>query len=155
MSKTVVEHGGLIDKFIGDGIMAVFGLGETATVEEHVHQAVTCSQAMLATIEELNKNWHKKSIPQFSIRVGIHSGPAVVGAFGSDIMTDYTVIGPTVNVAARIERVCDADCIFFSEVVRDYLANGSFRWEVAGDFNLKGLSGTTSLFKISKTKKAA
>ncbi|MGD1906050.1 MAG: adenylate/guanylate cyclase domain-containing protein [Leptolyngbyaceae cyanobacterium] len=94
LSRLVEEHGGWVDKFMGDGMLAVFGAPRT--LDNHAEQALRAAQAMLEAV---------KQISPLPIGVGIHSGPVVAGCLGTDGHLEFTVIGDTVNVAARLEAL--------------------------------------------------
>ncbi len=107
MAQIVVTHGGVVDKFIGDSVMAVFGVpiprttsGEIATT---ANQAVQTALAMANKLEQLNRKWANEGLPAVDMRVGIATGDVVAGMLGGFQKLDYTVIGDTVNVAARLE----------------------------------------------------
>lgn len=101
MSKIILDHGGNVDKFIGDGIMAYFGASE----REHrpALKAVRTALAMQDRLGRLNDRWEKHKHLPLKIGIGIHQGEAVIGNIGSFRKLDYTVIGDTVNLASRIE----------------------------------------------------
>ena len=81
------------------------------------------------------------------MRIGIHQGTAVVGNFGSDKRVDYTERGNMVNLASRIESTCEAGKIFVSAQVRDQLSE-EMSTAPAGEFELKGIEGKTSLYRL-------
>jgi adenylate cyclase len=92
---TIVErHGGWVDKFMGDGMLAVFDA--TAGLENHAHSALTAAVAMVREV---------KQISPLAMGVGVHSGPVVAGCLGTTGRLEFTVIGDTVNVAARLESL--------------------------------------------------
>ena len=101
MLDTILEHDGTVDKVNGDGIMAFFG--DPIHLENSSINAVACAQAMHERLNTLNEEWSNLGLPTLQIRVGIASGEVYCGNFGSDKYVEYTVIGPTVNLAARLE----------------------------------------------------
>ncbi|MDY6853586.1 MAG: adenylate/guanylate cyclase domain-containing protein [Thermodesulfobacteriota bacterium] len=101
MSRLITEGRGMIDKFIGDAIMAIWG----APVEdsEHPLQAVKTALRMTARTAQLRQQWLTQGLPEIHIGIGINTGPMRVGNFGSEELFDYTVIGNQVNLASRFE----------------------------------------------------
>lgn len=103
---TLVEdtYGGTVNKFLGDGFMALFGIGEPAgTGCRHAENAVSAALAMIDRLDSLNAELAEDGVPELAIGIGIHSGKAIVGSMGSRERLEYTAIGDTVNVAARVE----------------------------------------------------
>jgi signal transduction histidine kinase/class 3 adenylate cyclase/DNA-binding response OmpR family regulator len=150
MSDIAFAHGGTVDKFIGDGVMLIFGAPEPLDSFEQVRRACTCALAMQDAMRDLEASWQAQGFPVFRMRVGIHHGPALVGMFGNERRSDYTVIGPTVNVASRVENAAEPGSIFITQVVRDYL-DGESQWETAGSFKLKGIDGESQLYRLIRT----
>jgi adenylate cyclase len=103
MTARVFEEQGSLDKFIGDGLMAVYGA--PVALAGHAAHACRAALAMSAALAELNRDWLAEGLPAVAIGIGIHSGPVVVGNMGSAERFNYTVAGDTVNVAARIEAL--------------------------------------------------
>ena len=101
MTDVITHHGGMVDKFIGDGILALFG----APLEDDrsSEKAARTALEMLVRLERLNQAWAAQGKPRLQIGIGIHSGEAIVGNVGSEKKWDYTAIGDTVNTAARVE----------------------------------------------------
>ncbi|MEI6288511.1 MAG: adenylate/guanylate cyclase domain-containing protein [bacterium] len=101
MTGEVLRHHGVIDKYIGDAIMAFWGAPIDDT--SHADNALKAAMAMIKSLEKLNQELKANNDPEIHIGVGIYTGPVVVGNIGSDLRMDYTVIGDTVNTASRLE----------------------------------------------------
>lgn len=107
MSNIVIAEGGMINKYIGDAIMAVFGAPvkrrDEAGIASDAASAVESALRMAERLRELNEDWRRDGLPVIGMRVGIHTGPLVAGTFGGKQRMEYTVIGDTVNTASRLE----------------------------------------------------
>ncbi|NBS94299.1 MAG: adenylate/guanylate cyclase domain-containing protein, partial [Betaproteobacteria bacterium] len=101
--QIILESKGTIDKFIGDAIMTIFNA--PIPQDDHAERAVRCALAIDAYAEDFRKRYNAEGIPIGVTRIGIHSGPAVIGNFGSQQRMDFTALGDTVNTAARTEGV--------------------------------------------------
>lgn len=101
MEPIITKYNGIINKFIGDAVMAVFG--EPIQDKNHAQNAVKCAYAMLQKVKELQKKWVEEGKPKIDIGVGIATGEVFVGNIGSINRMEYTVIGDTVNLASRLE----------------------------------------------------
>lgn len=97
----ITKYNGVINKFIGDAVMAIFG--EPIQDLNHPQNAVKCACAMLKKVEELQEKWLFEGKPKIEIGIGINTGEAFVGNIGSEKRLEYTVIGNTVNLASRLE----------------------------------------------------
>ena len=121
MTEAVFEHGGTVDKFVGDAVMAIFGAPEEMNPNQQVQQAIAAVRQMHDRLDRLNQRWQDRGLDRVRFRCGIHQGTAVVGMFGGPERTDYTAIGPNVNIAARLQEATDPDTILVSAAVADYL----------------------------------
>ena len=101
MEPIITKYNGIINKFIGDAVMAIFG--EPIQDKKHAQNAVKCAFAMLEKVKELQKKWANEGKPKIEIGVGINTGEVFVGNIGSINRMEYTVIGDTVNLASRLE----------------------------------------------------
>jgi len=104
MGRAIEAAGGHVDKFIGDGVMALFGVG--GNVADGARQALDAARRMDLALAELNESMSTQIGQRLRIGIGIHAGPAIVGEMGYGRATGLTAIGDTVNVASRIEALC-------------------------------------------------
>ncbi len=105
MVEVITAHGGTVDKFIGDAVMAVFGSPVGRGVEREAAAAVACALAMRARLAELNAMWGAQGVDPLASGVGLASGVVLAGQIGSPQRLDFTVIGDTVNLASRLEAL--------------------------------------------------
>jgi adenylate cyclase len=106
MDEVIREHGGFLNKFIGDGLMIIFGLPLSHGAPQDARKALQAALAMLSRVDQLNqKNAGNPALPQLRIGVGIHTGSLVAGSIGSATRQEYSVIGSTVNLASRLESL--------------------------------------------------
>lgn len=103
MTRCVFRHGGTLDKYLGDGLMALFGAPLHAP--DHPRRAVAAAVEMLKSLDELNRSWEARGEVTLGLGIGINSGRVVVGNIGCPERMDYTVIGEAVNLAARLEAM--------------------------------------------------
>ena len=115
MSRIAAEYGGTVDKFIGDAMVIFFGDPHSRGVREDALQCVKMAMAMQRGMAELQDLWREMGPSKtFRIRIGINTGFCDVGNFGSDLRMDYTIIGPEVNLAARLEQAAEPGGILIS-----------------------------------------
>ncbi len=101
MSEIIVSHGGTLDKYMGDAIMALFGA--PLPMADHAVRACRAALEMTATLRRLDREWEARGRPRLRIGVGLNTGVAAVGNMGSDRLFDYTAVGDNVNLASRLE----------------------------------------------------
>ena len=144
-TEIILRRGGTIDKFIGDCIMAVFGAPSSAP--DDAQRAVQAAEDLMRWIDVGNRRWRKTYDIELALAIGIHTGPAVAGNIGSEKRMEYTVIGDTVNVAARLQALAGSGQILVSQATRDAIGD-AFPVRPAGDRTLKGKTGTTTTFTV-------
>ncbi len=101
MSRVIYEYDGMIDEFIGDAILVVFGAPEKKV--DDPERAVACALAMQNALQELNDEIQREGYPPLEMGIGINTGPVIVGNIGSELRLKYGIVGATVNLASRIE----------------------------------------------------
>ncbi len=104
MSAAITAHGGLVNKFGGDSLLAIFGSPLNPT-PDHAAPALAAARGMLAALDDFNADQRQRGEPELQIGIGIASGPVVAGNVGSEERLEYTVIGDTVNLASRLEAL--------------------------------------------------
>jgi adenylate cyclase len=161
MTPYVMRHDGVILKYIGDGIMAAFGVPlaretETAIRQDAIH-AVQCALAMARKLAELNRHWQAQQLPMIGMRIGIYTGPVIAGSTGGAERLEYNVHGDTVNTASRLESfdkevflpdfVHDPCRILIGEATHHYL-NNAFLTQDIGTVRLKGKEQAVSVYRV-------
>jgi len=161
MVDVVARHDGVIEKFAGDGLTIEFGVPEPrdteAEIDADARAAVDCALAMATALPTLNATWHEKKLPVIGIRIGIHTGPLMVGVIGSADRWQYSIIGDTANTAARLESYakddptlgCDVGhCrILISDATFDRLGEG-FKTEWVAEANLRGKASAIGIHRV-------
>jgi class 3 adenylate cyclase len=106
MAEVVLAHGGTIDKFQGDSVMAVFGAPEPQ--EDHAERALRCALGMQARQAQLNAEGWGADVPTLGVGIGVNTGSVIAGTVGGGGRLEYTVVGDAVNVAQRLQSEADA-----------------------------------------------
>jgi adenylate cyclase len=149
MAQVVSKHGGTLDKFIGDAVLVFFGDPETNGVAEDAAACVWMALEMKEAIVELNREWLAKGIRQgFEVRMGISTGFATVGNFGSDERMDYTIIGKQVNLANRLQAVAQPGEILIGEETW-LLVRGMFRCLAKKPVQAKGFERPIQTYVVT------
>ena len=157
MTSHVLNHGGIVNKYIGDAILAIFGVPVARTSEEEIAKdainAIRCAMAMGSQLADLNGKWKEKGLPTVKMRVGIFTGSLVVGCIGCKQRLEYTVTGDTVNIASRLESFdkeldCENTCrILIGE--RTWIhARKQFIYKELGSMTLKGKDKKVGVYQI-------
>ncbi len=153
MVKIINANGGIVDKFIGDAIMAVWGVPKAN--KKDAHNAVKACLEMRRALADLNEKRMGRKEPPIQIGMGLHAGSAISGTIGSDERMEYTIIGNTVNTGSRIESSTKAfgSDLLVSDTVLEKIGD-SYLTEYAGSAEVKGRSEPLKLHKVRGYKKA-
>jgi len=135
MLAEVHRFEGTVNQFLGDGIMALFGA--PIAHEDHPRRAVHTALSILKALEPLNEELERTRHLGLKVRQGANTGLVVVGSIGDDLRMDYTAVGDTTNVAARLQQAAPAGQVLISEQTRR-LVEGYFRMRPLGELTLKG-----------------
>lgn len=149
MEPIVAKHNGIINKFIGDAVMAIFG--EPIQDKNHALNAVRCGYEMLVKVKELQRKWASEGKPRIEIGVGINTGEVFVGNIGSVNRMEYTVIGDTVNLASRLES--------YNKIYKTSMLIGSTTYEATknyievikiSDVEIRGKAHKMDIYEVLK-----
>lgn len=151
MTAAVETHGGMVDKFIGDAVMAVFG--PPLSREHCAVRAVRCAMSMRQELRELNEELAQAGIAPLKMGIGIHVGEAVAGSMGAPTRMQYTVLGDAVNLAARLEELSkslDTEVLASEEVVRECGDEATAR--DLGEVEIRGRQMRVRVFAVDGTQ---
>ena len=158
MHEVIKEFNGHILNYIGDSIMVVFGAPEK--LKNHENQAVKCSLKMKEKLKELNQKWDEDEtsrywknhdIDSITMRIGIHTGSVIAGNLGSQEMLQYSTIGDTVNVSARLEQAnkdFNTEISFSHEIYTALTKDLYNQSSLSGEITLKGRAAPTKVYSI-------
>ncbi len=140
-TKIIHDNGGMVDKFLGDGIMSIFAGNDM------VKNSLTAAVKIQQEVRTMNKKRRKENEIVLEIGIGLATGVAVMGSIGSHDRMDYTAIGDTVNLASRLCSTAGAGEILISETLANRL-NGMFQAQSAGKLSLKGKQERVAVFQV-------
>ena len=148
MTAIILTNGGIVDKFEGDAVMAEFGA--PLPMPDHAERAVRAGLEMQKRLRELRPIWRSENLPELQCRVGINTGPMIIGNMGSDQVFDYTVVGDAVNLASRLEGANKKynTRLMISEYTQQALPPGIFRTRVLDVIKVKGKSKPVKVFEV-------
>jgi class 3 adenylate cyclase len=139
MAQVAERYETSINQFLGDGILVFFGAPHEIPLEEGAIRAVKMALEMQERIAHMSDRWRRKGVPKpLSVRIGIHTGYANVGDFGSQGRKVYTAIGMQANVAARIQAQCEPGKILLSDTTQALVAD-SVQTVDRGSLDVKGV----------------
>ncbi len=167
MHKVISSYGGHINKYIGDGLMIVFGAPVARGDNLEANAAVACGLAMLEEVDQMNQEWQRLNKeeaathqngdyvkrPTFKIGVGIHTGVATCGVVGAEGRLEYTIIGDTVNLAARLESTTKEKGvdILISDGTAQMIGR-DYETEPLGNVQVKGKTLETTVYTVKKAE---
>lgn len=154
MTEIIFKHEGMIDKFEGDAILAIFGAPQPH--EDDPERAVRTALEMRDHLEGLQTHWHELTQTRLEIGIGINSGAVMVGNIGSHLRMDYTVIGDAVNLAARLQDLTkeyDAPILISGEVASKL--DGAFSTRSLGETQIRGRERPVDLYEVSEVQTSA
>jgi len=149
MVEVIFRNQGILDKFIGDGLMAVFNTGILPDAE-HERHAVEAAIEMQDALRELRTRWEHEGRAAIRIGVGVHTGFAVVGNIGASDRLDYTSIGDTVNLASRLESATkdvQEDILISQDTYAT--ARATFKFRETGSIKVKGREAPVMTYTIA------
>jgi adenylate cyclase len=146
LTEVVFRHGGTVDKFLGDSVMAIFGA--PADQDDHAVRAVMAAEDMHRFVSASAPAWREAYGIDVQLAVGINSGDAVVGNLGSETRMEYTAIGDVVNVAARLEAVARPGQTLLTDAVLQRCAGQGFSFSTLGPHPLRGKSRAVEVFQL-------
>ena len=146
MAQCVYKYEGMVDKFIGDGLMAIFGapIAQENNAEMAIRAALDMQQEISTFSQEVQERYQSEEL---RLHIGLHSGIVIVGSMGSSLMMNYTAIGDTVNLAARIEQNADPGAVWVSQTVFQ-LTRPLFDFEPLPPLQVKGYADPITAFRL-------
>lgn len=148
MTSIVTLNGGMVDKFIGDAIMAEFGA--PLKMDNPADGAISTGLMMHDKLKELNAQWQKRGLPPVWMRAGINTGRVIIGNMGSEQVFDYTVIGDPVNLASRLEGANKyyGTHLMISESTFNIMSKDKFRYRILDCIKVKGKDKPVKVYNI-------
>ena len=145
LMEEIHRYEGTINQFTGDGVMALFGA--PIAHEDHAQRACYAAVSIQKALIEYGEKVRKDCGLDFKMRIGLNTGPVVVGSIGDDLRVDYTAIGDTTNLAARIEQVAKPGEVWMSQDTHNIIW-GYFKEESAGEISLKGKAQPQHIYRL-------
>jgi len=149
LAKNVYKYDGMVDKFMGDGLMAIFGA--PIAHENSAELAIRSALDMQTEMAEFSQQAQARLKRDLRLHIGLHTGPVIVGSIGSSMLMNYTAIGDTVNLAYRLEQHCPAGAILASETTYQH-TRALFDFVAVAPLALKGISQSVPAFRVLAPK---
>lgn len=150
LGKCIAAHHGIINKYIGDAIMAIFGAPVKS--ENSARDAFLAALDMRKALVEVNEDFKKEGLPEVHFGIGIHTGPVFAGTIGAENRMEYTVIGDTVNTASRLESLCKTYTkdLILSEASAEKLGKEDSKLSFVAEAEIRGKSQPMKLYTLEK-----
>ena len=150
MADAVHRYGGTVNQFLGDGLMALFGA--PVALEDHALRGVEAALTIQETLSGYGTQLEQERGVEIQLRLGLNTGPVVVGRIGDDLRMDYTAVGDTTNLAARLQAMAEPGTIVISEATHRAVA-GHVRAESLGSVPIKGRSQPVTAFRVTSRRR--
>src|SRR5438093_9192962 len=149
MNRTIERYGGTIARLMGDGVLAFFGAATAH--EDDPERAVRCGLDLVRAIDELDASNHISEADKLRVRVGINTGPVVVGVVGTETASEYTAMGDTVNVAARMQASARPGNVLVTSATYRFISPLGDAVDL-GQLELHGQSDTVHAYEVAGLK---
>jgi adenylate cyclase len=151
--EIINRHGGMVNKFTGDGFLAVFGAPLPLDAHQNAEAAVMAAREIQLAVDSLLVELKQKQLPPIRLRIGISSGPVITGSMGGSSRMEYAVLGDAVNISARLEALnkerMSNDCrVLLSSATKDLLVDGRWRLFAWGPQPVKGREQTVDVYEL-------
>jgi class 3 adenylate cyclase/tetratricopeptide (TPR) repeat protein len=151
MAEAVHRYEGFVNQFLGDGLMALFGA--PVALEDHALRAVQAALTIHETLGGYNEQLRRVHNVELRVRTGINTGLVVVGKIGDDLQVDYSAVGSTTILAARVQQAADPGTILISGTTHPFV-DGYVRTERVGPINVKGWEEPVTAFRVTGRRRA-
>lgn len=151
LSEIVFRHGGMVDKFMGDCVMAVFGVrteGDEAGQSHHVEDALAAADEMQRFVDAACARWRSRYDAEVKLGIGVAVGEALVGNLGSERRMEFTAIGDIVNIAARLESIARPGQVLVTSEIAEVGSGHGFELASLGEHAVRGKTAPVEIFEL-------
>jgi class 3 adenylate cyclase/tetratricopeptide (TPR) repeat protein len=145
MAEAVHRYDGTVNQFLGDGLMALFGA--PLALEDHALRAVHAALAIQETLAGYSAQLQRERGVAVRLRIGLNTGPVVVGRIGDDLRMDYTAVGDTTHLAARLQALAEPDAILMGETTHRAV-QGYVRTDAVGPVQIRGRTQPVTVYRV-------